>query len=124
MKERFETLYNMLKLDRKNSEWSSLNTFEIRAEELEKEVAEIRLAIKNNDIENLKEELGDTLWDLLFLIVIAEEKQIFTAQDVIDGAIQKLQRRKPWIFNGEKLTKEEEHRRWLEIKRIEKNLKG
>ena len=120
MPHKFDTFYDMLKLDRKNSTWSSQNTMESRYDELLGEVQEIKEAIDRNDNLNLKEELGDTLWDLLFLVVLAEEKGLFTSDDIIQSSIDKLKRRKPWIFTGEKLDIAEEHRRWMKAKEIEK----
>lgn len=120
MKERFDEFYQMLELDRKNSARSKLSNFDSRYEELEKEIHEIKQAIKNNDKDNLKEELGDALWDLLFLMIIAEEKEMFTSKEVIEGAMAKLKRRKPWIFEGKEIPMEEETKRWHEAKRKEK----
>ena len=101
MKERFAELYDILKLDRKNSAWSRQDTFRHRHKELESEVFEIKMSLEKEDMKNFKEELGDSLLDLLFLMVIAEEKELFTAKDVIEGVITKIKRRKPWIFSGE-----------------------
>ncbi len=96
----------------------------MRLEELQSEVNEIRQALNNNDNENLKEEFGDALWDLTFLMVIAEEQKLFEAKEVIETVLKKFNRRKPWIFNGEQLTAEEEDRRWKEAKRKEKELRS
>ena len=123
MKESFDAFYRMLELDQKNSPWSNQNTMQERYNELVSEVHEIGLAMKNNDTENFKEELGDALWDLLFMIILAENEKMLTAKEVIDGAAAKLKRRKPWIFSGEKLTLEEEVKRWHEIKKLEKAAK-
>ena len=120
MKESFDELYGIMRLDRRNSPWSKKDTMENRCKELASEVEEVKLAISSNDVQNLKEELGDVLLDLLFLLVIAEEKGMFTAKEVIDGPIAKLKHRKPWIFSGEKLTVEEETKRWHELKAQEK----
>jgi len=120
MKEKFLELYESLKLDRKNSEWSREHSMEDRLKELQSEVDEIKKALENDDIENLKDELGDALLDLIFMIVIAEEQGLFNGKEVIDNTVTKIKRRKPWIFNGEKVSKEEENRRWNETKKLEK----
>ncbi|NQU98216.1 nucleotide pyrophosphohydrolase [Candidatus Woesearchaeota archaeon] len=120
MKEKFQELYESLKLDRKNSEWSREHSMEDRLKELQSEVDEIKKALENDDIENLKDELGDALLDLIFMIVIAEEQGLFNGKEVIDNTVTKIKRRKPWIFNGEKVSKEEENRRWNETKKLEK----
>jgi uncharacterized protein YabN with tetrapyrrole methylase and pyrophosphatase domain len=123
VKDSFADFYEMLKLDRKNSAWSKDCSLKSRVKEFAGEAQEIVEAVEKLDDENLKEELGDALWDLLFLFVLAEEKKLFTAKDVIEGAIAKLHRRKPWIFDGEKVSKEEELRRWAETKKQEKRQK-
>ncbi|MBC8500836.1 MAG: hypothetical protein ISS25_02160 [Nanoarchaeota archaeon] len=123
MKEMFEELYKAVKKDRNNSEFSRKHTMKARLEEFQSEVNEIKKALENNDFENLKEELGDALWDLIFMIAIAEEQKIFTGKEVINNVIEKFKRRKPWIFNGEKLDVEEEVRRWDKTKEIEKENK-
>jgi len=120
VKERFEEFYEMLRTDRQNSSYSQECTFETRQNELLKEVAELGAAIAKDDVENMREELGDALWDLLFLFILAEEKKLFTAKEVIEDAMAKLKRRKPWIFTKERLTREEEYERWQEAKRKEK----
>ena len=120
MKEKFEEFYDMLKLDRKNSVWSRKNTFDYTYAELKGEIDELGEALKNHDLQNLKEELGDSFWDLLFLAVIAEEKGYFTMKEVIETSIEKLKRRKPWIFTGEKLSMDEERIRWEKAKSKEK----
>lgn len=121
MKETFGKFYEMLKLDREKSSFSKGHSLEDRFAEFKLEIEEIGKALENNDDENLKEELGDVLWDLLFMIIIAEEKGKLSGKDVIDGAIKKLQRRKPWIFEGgEMKTVEEEIELWNENKRKEK----
>ncbi|MBL7057655.1 hypothetical protein ISS09_05225 [Candidatus Woesearchaeota archaeon] len=120
MKEKFQELYENLKLDRNNSSWSKENSMTDRFKELESEITEIREALEKEDYENLKDELGDALWDLLFMIIIAEEKGLFHGKEVIGGAITKLKRRKPYLFEGKKLSKEEESKMWLEVKKKEK----
>ncbi len=116
----FEELYRLMQRDRKRSPWSHANTLEDRYKELASEVEEIREAIEKEDRENLGEELGDALLDILFLMVMGEEQGWFSRDQVIEGAIAKIRRRKPWIFSEEELSIEEEHRRWQEAKRLEK----
>ena len=120
MEKKIRSFYEILKKDRKLSPWSKDNTFKDRAEQLDSESKEILEAIEKEDLNNLKEELGDALWDLMFLSIIAEEKGLFTFEDVIDSADEKLKRRKPWIFTGENVSMDEEIRRWAEAKRKEK----
>lgn len=62
------------------------------------ETHEIILAIENKDYENLKEEIGDVMFQLLFLAELAEEKGHFTIYDSIAAAYEKFIRRHPHVF--------------------------
>jgi tetrapyrrole methylase family protein / MazG family protein len=85
------------------------------------EAREVKEAVKNNDIENLKEELGDVLLQVIFHSRIAEENRQFNITDVVDEICRKLIRRHPHVFGGEKLkTPSDVLRRWKEIKLKEK----
>ena len=73
------------------------------------------------DPDNLKEELGDLLMQVVMHARIAEEEGYFTMDDVIQTIIDKMIRRHPHVFgnavvsdSGEVLTK------WDEIKKQEK----
>ena len=88
------------------------NTFE--------EMVEVLHALNNNDPENLEEELGDVLWDLVNLILQAEKQKGIDSRKVIIGVIEKIKRRKPWLIRGEKVTAEEARRIWREAKAKEK----
>ncbi len=120
MKNNFEELHQMVKLDRKNSAWSKERTLHEKAQELEKEVKELIEAIGKEDDENIKEELGDVFWDLLITIVAAEEIHNIDSNKIFESITTKIKRRKPWIFEDNNITAEEEVRRWKEIKQIEK----
>jgi tetrapyrrole methylase family protein / MazG family protein len=89
------------------------------------EAREVKLAVKNNDFVNLKEELGDVLLQVIFHSRVAEENGRFDISDVIDELSRKLIRRHPHVFGKEKLkTPNEVLRRWKEIKLMEKKLKS
>jgi len=121
MKSYFDEFYELLRIDRKKSYSGREFTLESKSDKLLGEIQEIKLALENNDIENLKEELGDVLWDLFGLIIIAEEKGDFSAEDVVNDSINKLKRRKPWMFQDKQVTREEEFRIWSEVKKKEKS---
>jgi len=124
MKESFEELIDALKKTRIECPWSKDQKIEEHMKELHGEVKEAFESIKQKDHENLKEELGDILMDLMFVSILAEEKKLFTVKEMIDDVKEKLIRRKPWVFGNEKIrTKEEAVKRWNEIKEIEKQNK-
>ena len=81
-------------------------------------------AIIGNNQNEIKEELGDLLLQIVLHSVIAEENLKFTLDDVIDEISKKLIRRHPHIFKQKKkLTKEELIIQWNKIKKEEKKYK-
>ena len=89
------------------------------------EAREVKAAIANNDIENLKEELGDVLLQIVFHSQVAAENGHFDISDVIEGLNKKLIRRHPHVFGKEELkTPDAVLRRWKEIKLEEKRAKA
>jgi NTP pyrophosphatase (non-canonical NTP hydrolase) len=121
MKESFEELYGVARKNRINSPWAKNMTVKSMTEELKEEVEEVLKAVELGDIKNLHEELGDTLWTLLNVIVVAEEKHGFENKKIIDNAVEKIKRRKPWIFVAHNYTIEEELKMWEKAKEEEKN---
>ena len=105
--------------------WDKAQTHETLIKCLREESEEVIAAIQKKDDENLKEELGDLLLQVIFHAYIAQEQNRFTVAEVIDGLNQKLIRRHPHVFGGAKeaQTPEEALAQWKEIKRQEKLLK-
>lgn len=121
MKESLGELIEIIKKCRKECPWTKLQTIESFGKEIMSETEEIVQAIKNNDNENLKEELGDAIYDLLNLTVIASEELDFNPEEVIHLIKQKIVRRKPWVFGDAKVeTAEEAIAMWNDIKKKEK----
>lgn len=70
------------------------------------ETHELIDAIERDDSDNLREELGDLLFNIVFHARIAEEKGAFDFNDVARGITDKMTRRHPHVFG------EERHRQW------------
>mgnify|MGYP002517344662 CR=1 FL=1 len=90
-----------------------------------KEKCEKRKRIKGKrekkDDDNLCEELGDVLLQVVMHSQIASERGKFTLEDVIDGIAKKMVRRHPHVFAGMKIETEEERlAMWNSIKAQEK----
>lgn len=62
------------------------------------ETYELLDAIDQGDLDGLREELGDFLYEAVFLAQIAEEAGHFSIADAIDGIATKLVRRHPHVF--------------------------
>lgn len=86
------------------------------------ETEEVMQAIDNQDDENLCEELGDVLLQVLLHAEIAKERGAFTFADVVQGLSEKLIRRHPHVFGDAKRpeTPEESLALWKEVKKKEK----
>lgn len=85
------------------------------------EAYEVLEAIDDGDVEGMKEELGDLLFQVLFHARIAKEKGEFNIADVLEANYEKMIRRHPHVFeqsNAE--TAQEVLRQWEDIKENEK----
>ena len=85
------------------------------------ESEEVKDAIEQNNPDNLCEELGDLLYQVVFHSQIAMENGEFTMQDVVQGIIDKLKRRHPHVFDGKKVNSVKDIiDNWEKIKKQEK----
>ena len=100
--------------------WLKQRTLEQYAHELRAEADEVLLALANDDQANLKEELGDLLWDTLICARLAERAGHFPAHEVVDEVVAKMRRRKPYVFDGTEVTAQEAERIWAAVKAWEK----
>lgn len=104
--------------------WDKKQTHDSLKECLVEECQEAIEAIDNHDMENLCEELGDVLLQVMLHSQIASENGQFTIDDVVDGLCQKMIRRHPHVFGNVKVNSPEESKRlWMEIKKQEKQKK-
>lgn len=101
--------------------WDKHQTHQSLLTHLFSEAREVRQAVRAKDWDNLAEELGDVLLQVVFHSQLAAEKNRFTAADVVRGISEKLVRRHPHVFSGKKLrTSAEVVKQWAEIKKQEK----
>ena len=105
--------------------WDRIQTHESLKPECIEEASEVICGInilsKTGDFENLKEELGDLLLQVMFHSVIAEEEGFFTFDDVCKNVSDKMERRHPHVFAGVMFSSDEErHAAWEKIKKEEK----
>ena len=90
-------------------------------EEAAEVICGINILDKTGDADNLKEELGDLLLQVMFHSVIAEEEGLFTFDDVVKTVSDKMIRRHPHVFSGVVYKDDEErHAAWEAIKAEEK----
>jgi len=101
--------------------WDREQTYATLRNYLLEECYEVVEALDAGDRTGLREELGDLLFQIVFLSRLAKEEGAFTAEDVARGIAEKMVRRHPHVFGEERAdTSEEVLRNWEEIKRKEK----
>lgn len=94
-------------------------------EEAAEVVCGINILEKTGDPDNLKEELGDLLMQVVMHAEIAEEEGLFNMDDVLRGISEKMIRRHPHVFGRAKADSPEEVlQNWEEIKKKEKEGKA
>ena len=90
-------------------------------EEAAEVICGINILEQTGDAENLKEELGDLLMQVVIHARIAEEEGLFTMDDVIQSIIDKMIRRHPHVFgDSDSPGTDGSQTSWDEIKRQEK----
>lgn len=104
--------------------WDRVQTHEslerCMIEEAYEAVEGIHLLSETGDGENLCEELGDVLLQVVFHSLLAEEEDIFSLDDVIRGISRKMIRRHPHVFGD---GQAQSPPNWDEIKKQEKREK-
>ncbi|MBI4656570.1 MAG: nucleotide pyrophosphohydrolase [Elusimicrobia bacterium] len=109
-------------LGSKGCPWDKKQTHKSLLKYLSEEASELREAVRKNDFENMKEELGDILLQVVFHSVLAEQAGRFSAADVIKSINSKLIRRHPHVFGKLKIsTPGQLLKEWRRIKEREKN---
>ena len=105
-------------------EWDKEQTLESIAPFTIEEAYEVADAIVREDNDDLKEELGDLLLQVVFLSQIASEEKLFAFSDVVEVITQKLIRRHPYVFSDKRNhSSKEQIDQWEIIKKEERNQK-
>ncbi|HJR70580.1 MAG TPA: MazG family protein, partial [Gammaproteobacteria bacterium] len=101
--------------------WDLEQTFATIAPYTIEEAYEVADAIERNDLGDLKDELGDLLFQVVFHARMAEEAGAFAFADVARAICDKMLRRHPHVFGVEPVADSaEQTKRWEEIKREER----
>lgn len=118
----FDEFMDVVRKIREHCPWDSVQTHEslkpYMVNETEEVLEGIDILEKENDGENLCEELGDVLFQIALHSVIAQEEGLFTIEDVISGVSSKMKYRHPRIFSPD--DKEAAELSWDELKAREK----
>jgi len=102
--------------------WDAEQTPESLAPYILEEACELVDVIEAGDTEQILDELGDLLLQVVFQAQIFKERRLFNFDDVAEAISEKLIRRHPHVFSpeGREHQIEELNRQWDEIKRNEK----
>ena len=89
------------------------------------ETYEVLDALEENDAAHLREELGDLLFQILFIAEIENELQRFTLSDVMEDIRNKMIRRHPHVFGDVKVSGVDDVKaNWQDIKKQERGEKA
>ncbi len=92
--------------------WDREQTRETLIPFLVEELYELLDAFQKNDAEEIKEELGDLLFQIILHCQLSKEKKMFDVDDVIKGIIDKMIRRHPHVFGDKGFKSPEEVLKW------------
>lgn len=116
----FKQLLDIMEELRAKCPWDKKQTIESLRYLTIEETYELADAIIDNDMDEIKGELGDLLLHIVFYAKIASERESFDIKDVLDTINAKLIRRHPHIFGDkEAKTADDVAKRWEEIKQTE-----
>lgn len=96
--EAFTRLVDVLNILRVECPWDKAQKHSTLTACMIEEAYEVCEAINNEDDENMREELGDVLLQVLFHSMLAKERNAFQLTDVINDECEKMIRRHPHVF--------------------------
>jgi XTP/dITP diphosphohydrolase len=113
----FERLLNIMDDLRAKCPWDKKQTLESLRHLSIEEMYELSDAIIDNDLPEIKKELGDLMLHLVFYSKIASEQKAFDITDVLNGICEKLIERHPHIYGDVEVSGEEEVKaNWEKLK--------
>lgn len=106
--------------------WDREQTPESLCDYLVEEVFEFVEAVRQQDVQEIKEEMGDAFFLIFFLAVLLERQgQGIELQQVWEDNARKMIRRHPHVFGQEEFgSRQDLHQKWEQIKQEEKSEKG
>lgn len=113
----FERLLNIMDELREKCPWDQKQTLASLRNLTIEETYELADAITQNDLKELKGEIGDLLLHMVFYCKIAEEKNAFNITDALNGVCEKLIHRHPHIYSDVQVADENEVKaNWEKLK--------
>ncbi len=122
--ERLLEIMQRLRDPRDGCPWDREQDFASIAPHTIEEAYEVADAIERADLDALRDELGDLLFQVAFHSQLASELGRFRFDDVVDAICDKLTRRHPHVFGGVRIADaQEQTRAWERIKAAERRAK-
>ena len=113
----FERLLNIMDELREKCPWDQKQTIQSLRYLTIEELYELSDAIIDNDMQEVKKELGDILLHIVFYSRISSEKNYFDIEDVINSICEKLIHRHPHIYGDTKVGNEYDVKKnWEKLK--------
>ena len=119
--ERLVAIMERLRDPERGCDWDVAQDFATIAPYTIEEAYEVADAIARGDMADLKDELGDLLFQVVFHSRMAEEAGLFALSDVVASISDKMERRHPHVF-GDSGGGHEQH--WERLKAVERVAKG
>ncbi|MCV2883549.1 nucleoside triphosphate pyrophosphohydrolase [Aestuariibacter sp. AA17] len=105
--------------------WDQKQTFKTIVPHTIEEAYEVADAIEYGTPSDVKDELGDLLFQVVFYAQLGQEQNLFDLEDIAEQISDKLIRRHPHVFDqAASPTDEQLHQQWEDIKRREREAKG
>lgn len=104
----FQRLLDIMDRLRVECPWDKKQTIESLRYLTIEEVFELSQAIVDEDYQDVKKELGDIIMHIVFYSRIAQDRNLFTIDDVINGICEKLIIRHPHVFGDTSVKNAEE----------------
>ena len=118
----FDRLLTIMDELREQCPWDKKQTLQTLRHLTIEETYELGDAILDNDLQEVKKELGDLLLHIVFYAKIGSETNDFDIADVLNTVCEKLIHRHPHIYGDVKVKDEEEVKRnWEKLKLKEGN---
>ncbi|MFZ4399894.1 MAG: nucleoside triphosphate pyrophosphohydrolase [Bacteroidales bacterium] len=116
----FQRLLDIMDNLRENCPWDKKQTIESLRYLTIEEMYELSEAIMDNNLDEIRKELGDLMLHIVFYSKIGQEKGAFDIKDVLDGISEKLIIRHPHIYSDVKVNNAEDVKNnWEKIKLTE-----
>ena len=121
--DRILQIMSQLRDPQNGCQWDLEQNFESLSKYVIEEAYEVAEAVADGNTDEIMEELGDLLLQVVFFSQIASEKNLFRFLDVVNAVSEKMIRRHPHIFskNKEFKTAKEQKENWEIIKDLEKS---